>query len=40
MDLIDGDNFAVKLKILSLGIETQKIETERAMNNTDWFLNI
>jgi restriction system protein len=40
IDLIDGDNFAEKLKILSLGIETQKIETERVVINPDWFSNI
>jgi restriction system protein len=40
IDLIDGDNFAEKLKTLSLGIETQKIETERVVINPDWFFNI
>lgn len=40
IDLIDGDSFVEKLRQLSLGVQTQKIETIKVMINPDWFKSI
>jgi restriction system protein len=37
IDLIDGDQLIEKLKELSLGIQTKKIEIEQVTINHDWF---
>ena len=37
IDLIDGDLLVDKLKELSLGVETKKIEVEQVTVNSDWF---
>jgi len=40
IDLIDGDQLLGKLKQLSLGVKTQKVEIEQITIDHDWFLNI
>jgi len=40
IDLIDGDQLADKLKELSLGIQTKKIEIEQVVIDSAWFANI
>ncbi len=37
IDLIDGDLLAEKLKQLSLGVETKKVEIEQVSVNKEWF---
>jgi restriction system protein len=40
IDLIDGDQLLEKLKELSLGVTTERIEVEEVIIDTNWFLNI
>ena len=40
IDLIDGDQLVDKLKELSLGIMTQKIEVEQVTIDPTWFISI
>lgn len=40
IDLVDGDQLIDKLKELSLGIETKKIEVEEVLIDRDWFESI
>lgn len=40
IDLIDGDQLIEKLKELSLGVRTEKIEIERITIDRDWFAAI
>jgi restriction system protein len=40
IDLIDGDQLVEKLKELSLGVRTEKIEIERITIDRDWFAAI
>ncbi len=40
IDLIDGDQLLDKLKQLSLGVKTQKVEIEQVTVDHDWFLSI
>jgi len=37
IDLVDGDQLVEKLKQLSLGVQTKKIEVEQVTVNRDWF---
>lgn len=37
IDLVDGDQLVEKLKQLSLGVQTQKIEVEQVTIKRDWF---
>ena len=37
IDLVDGDQLVEKLKQLSLGVETKKIEVEQVTIDRDWF---
>jgi len=37
IDLVDGDQLVEKLKQLSLGVETKKIEVEQVAIDHDWF---
>ena len=38
IDLVDGDQLAIKLKELSLGVKTQQVE--KVVVEHDWFNNI
>lgn len=40
IDLVDGDQLVDKLKELSLGIATQKIEVEKVLVDPEWFKGI
>jgi restriction system protein len=40
IDLIDGDLLINKLKELSLGVETKKVEVEQVNIDSDWFSNL
>lgn len=40
IDLIDGDQLVDKLKELSLGVATQRIEVERVLLDPEWFKGI
>ena len=40
IDLIDGDQLLDKLKELSLGVKTEKIEVEKVTIDRDWLLSI
>lgn len=40
IDLVDGDQLVEKLKQLSLGVQTRKIEVEQVAVNRDWFHNL
>ena len=40
IDLVDGQQLIEKLKELSLGVSTKKIEVEEVSINKDWFLSI
>lgn len=40
IDLIDGDQLVEKLKQLSLGVNTKKIEVEQVSIDHKWFLNL
>lgn len=40
IDLVDGDQLVEKLKQLSLGVETKKIEVEQVTIDRDWFASI
>lgn len=40
IDLVDGDQLIMKLKQLSLGVETKKVEVEHVLINKEWFKNI
>ena len=40
IDLVDGNQLVEKLKQLSLGIHTKKIEIEQISVNKDWFANL
>lgn len=37
IDLVDGDQLVEKLKQISLGVTTQKIEIERVSIDHNWF---
>jgi len=39
-DLVDGDQLVEKLKQLSLGVSTKRIEVEQVTVDQNWFLNI
>lgn len=38
--LVDGDQLVEKLKQLSLGVQTKKIEVEQVTVNSEWFRNL
>jgi restriction system protein len=40
IDLIDGEQLVDKLKELSLGIQTKKVEIEQVTVQRDWFISI
>lgn len=40
IDLVDGDQLVEKLKQLSLGVQTKKIEVEQVFIDREWFSNI
>ena len=40
IDLVDGDQLVEKLKQLSLGVSTKKIEVEQVTVEQNWFLNL
>ncbi len=40
IDLVDGDQLVEKLKLLSLGVETKKVEIEQITIDNDWFLHL
>lgn len=40
IDLVDGDQLVEKLKQLSLGVQTRKIEIEQITINHDWFQSL
>lgn len=40
IDLVDGDQLVEKLKQLSLGVQTKKIEVEQVTVNSEWFRNL
>jgi restriction system protein len=40
IDLVDGDQLVEKLKQLSLGVQTKRIEVEQVTVNADWFRNL
>ena len=40
IDLVDGDQLVEKLKALSLGVQTKKIEVEQVSINRDWFYQL
>jgi restriction system protein len=40
IDLVDGDQLVEKLKQLSLGVTTKKIEIEQVNIDTEWFLHL
>jgi len=40
IDLIDGDLLIDKLKELSLGVETKKVEVEQISIDRDWYLTL
>lgn len=40
IDLVDGDQLVEKLKQLSLGVQTKKIEVEQVTVNPEWFRNL
>jgi restriction system protein len=40
IDLVDGDQLVDKLKMLSLGVKTQKVEVEQVSVDHDWFLHL
>ncbi len=40
IDLVDGDQLVEKLKQLSLGVQTKKIEVEQVAVNHDWFQHL
>lgn len=40
IDLVDGDQLVEKLKQLSLGVQTKKIEVEQITVNSEWFRNL
>lgn len=40
IDLVDGDQLVEKLKQLSLGVQTKKIEIEQVTVNRDWFQHL
>ncbi len=40
IDLVDGEQFLDKLKELSLGVKTQKVEVEEIIVEHEWFANI
>jgi restriction system protein len=40
IDLVDGDQLMDKLKELSLGVQTRKIEVEEVVVDGDWFASI
>jgi len=40
IDLVDGDQLVDKLKQLSLGVQTKKIEVEQVAVNHDWFQHL
>ena len=40
IDLVDGDQLVEKLKQLSLGVVTKKIELEQVLIDHDWYSNI
>lgn len=40
IDLVDGDQLVEKLKQLSLGVQTRKIEVEQITVNRDWFQSL
>ncbi len=40
IDLVDGDQLVEKLKALSLGVQTKKIEVEQVSINRDWLYQL
>ncbi len=40
IDLVDGDQLVEKLKVLGLGVRTERIEIEQVHVDKDWFKNI
>jgi restriction system protein len=40
IDLVDGEQLVDKLKELSLGVQTKKIEVEQIIVDKDWFSSI
>ncbi len=40
IDLIDGDQLVQKLKELSLGVKTEKVEREKVTVDKNWFSGI
>ena len=40
IDLVDGDQLVEKLKQLSLGVITKKVEIEQISIDQEWFLNL
>jgi restriction system protein len=40
IDLIDGDQLVEKLKDLSLGVETERVEVEKITVDQNWFLSL
>ena len=40
IDLVDGDQLVEKLKQLSLGVKTKKIEIEQVNIDKDWFMHL
>jgi len=40
IDLVDGDQLVDKLKQLSIGVSTKKIEVEQVTVDQNWFMNI
>lgn len=40
IDLVDGDQLVDKLKQLSLGVQTKRVEVEQVTVNSDWFQNL
>ncbi len=40
IDLVDGDQLVEKLKQLSLGVTTKKIEIEQVLIDNEWFLHL
>jgi restriction system protein len=40
IDLVDGDQLVEKLKQLSLGVQTKKIEVEQVIVSPEWFKNL
>lgn len=40
IDLVDGDQLVEKLKQLSLGVQTKRIEVEQVIVSSEWFRNL